>query len=66
MTSTQTESWTRLVAAVRSHRLGHTLSAVYASRAVQMTLCALIGAAIVGLLLVGLFAAPLLAWAVFS
>lgn len=66
MTSTQTESWTRLVAAVRSHRLGHTLSKVYASRAVQLALCALIGAAIVGLLIVGLFAAHLLAWAVFS
>lgn len=66
MTSTQTESWTRLVAAVRSHRLGYTLSAVYASRAVQKTLCALIGAAIVGLILVGLFASHVLAWAVFS
>lgn len=66
MTSTQTESWTRLVAAVRSRRLGHTLSKVYASRAVQMALCALIGATIVGLIIVGLFAAPVLAWTVFS
>lgn len=66
MTSTQTESWTRLVAAVRSHRLGHTLSAVYASRAVQLALCLAIGASIVALILTGLFIVPTLAWGVLS
>jgi hypothetical protein len=64
MTTDQETRHSALVYAVRSRRLGKTLTTVYASRPVQTALCLSIGALVVALVILGLWAVPTLAWAV--